>query len=92
MGRCSHTWAESQKLVKNCINIYISVELLWNHFQTKSRGGLETALESGWESVLTRSHTSEAKQIYVKVISKPVCHSSVNRAYDYALLLLCITN
>ena len=44
------TWAESRKPVRNRISVYISVESLWNRFQTTSRGGLETALES----VLTR--------------------------------------
>ena len=62
-GVRSHTWAELGKPVRNCISVYISVESLWNCFQTTSRGGLETALESALESVLMCLHTRQSEQV-----------------------------
>ena len=62
-GAYAYTWAKSRKLVRNCISVYISVESLWNRFQTTSRGGLETALESALESVLTCLHTRQSEQV-----------------------------
>ena len=51
------------KPVRNRISVYISVKSLWNQFQATSRCGLETALKSVLESVLTRLHTGQSKQV-----------------------------